>query len=61
MIIPRHMLKQTDMIVGDEVDLSVENGRVVLRKPKKHPRESWAEDGLVWPEFGNEGDEKLVR
>jgi antitoxin MazE len=68
-IIPEAMLKEIGMTAGDEVDLSVVNGRIVLANPKKHPREGWAEEaaaiaaageGLAWPEFGNDGDDKLV-
>ena len=53
-----------------EVDMDVEDGAIVLRKPSRHPREGWAEgsralaasgdDALVWPEFPTEGDAELI-
>lgn len=56
--------------VGDDVKLTVEKGRLVVTPLKKRVREGWSEDArriaehgdnaLVWPEFGNEGDEKLT-
>jgi len=67
-IIPKPMLAQ----VGFErdVEIDVENGTVVIRKPAQHVREGWADaskmiaaaddDGLAWPEFGNDGDESLA-
>jgi len=67
-IIPKPMLAQ----VGFErdVEINVEDDAVVIRKPKRHVREGWAEaskaisaagdDALVWPEFGNEDDESLT-
>ena len=67
-IIPKPILAQ----VGFErdVDIEVEDDAIVIRKPKDHPRAGWAEasrelaahgdDALVWPEFGNEGDEELT-
>jgi len=69
-IIPKPMLKEIGATAGDKVDLTIEDGKIVLSAPKKHPREGWAddaaaiaaagEDGLIWPEFGNEDDEKLT-
>jgi antitoxin MazE len=64
------MLKEIGARAGDHVDLSVEDGKIVMTAPKRHPREGWAEDAaavaaagedeLVWPEFANEDDEKLT-
>lgn len=70
-IIPKPMLSEIGAASGDAVDLSVEDGKLVLsRAAKKHPREGWAEqaaaivaageDGLVWPEFGNDEDKDLT-
>jgi antitoxin MazE len=49
--------------------MEVEDGAIVLRKPRRHVREGWAEDSkrlhelgedkLVWPEFSNPGDADL--
>jgi antitoxin MazE len=46
--------------------MKVERGKLVMVPSRRKPREGWAEaskalaaargSGLVWPEFGNEGD-----
>ena len=66
-IIPKPVLAQLGL--DDEAELSIERDAIVLRKPRNVVREGWAEaskaiaangdDGLVWPEFGNQGDAKL--
>ena len=53
--------------ITDEVDLKVEEGRVILMRPQKHPREGWAEsiaaigpdeeDWSDWQKFPNEFDD----
>lgn len=65
-IIPKPLLRH----IGPEgeADLMVENNSIVLRKPQDNPREGWAEasrelannddDGVLWPEFGNDHDHK---
>lgn len=68
-IIPKPILSQVGVQVGDELDLLLEDRRIVLAPPKQHPRAGWAEaarriaqaadDSLVWPEFGNAGDDAL--
>ena len=67
-IIPKPILAQVGF--KREVDIDVEDGTIVLRKPNRHPREEWADascalaasgdDALVWPEFPNEGDAELI-
>jgi antitoxin MazE len=67
-IIPKPILAQVGF--EREVDINVEAGTIVLRKPNRHPRHGWADasralagaddDALVWPEFGNEGDAELT-
>jgi antitoxin MazE len=67
-LIPKPLLSQTGMEVG-EVEMSVENDAIVIRKPQKAIRSGWTEaskqiaaaddDALVWPEFANEGDRDL--
>jgi antitoxin MazE len=70
-IIPKSMLNELGIAAGDPVDLSLEEGRIAVTPVrKKRPREGWAEaskaiveageDALVWPEFGNEGDDELT-
>ena len=66
-IIPKPLLAQLGMTGAAE--MTVENGAIVLRPANRTPREGWAEasrvlaadaeEGLVWPEFGNEGDSAL--
>lgn len=68
-IIPRSILSQLGVVAGDNLDLVLENGRVVLVPDKEHPRAGWAEaarslaeagdEALAWPEFGNAGDSDL--
>ena len=66
-IIPKPVLTQLGL--DSEAEMSIERDAIVLRKPRKRVREGWAEaskaiaangdDGLVWPEFGNDGDSDL--
>jgi antitoxin MazE len=67
-IIPKTILAQVGF--EREVDIEVEDGTIVLRKPNRRPREGWAEasralaasgdDALVWPEFLSEGGAELT-
>jgi antitoxin MazE len=67
-IIPKPLLAQVGLT--GEIEMSVERDAIVLRKPKAPVRQGWAEaskaiaaaneGGLVWPEFGNDGDSELV-
>jgi antitoxin MazE len=52
--------------IGDEVDLKVEEDRIVLMRPAKHPREGWAEaidaigpDDEDWSDWQNMPSEAL--
>jgi antitoxin MazE len=66
-IIPKPMLKEAGL--EEEAEITLEQGAIVLRKPRRNPRQGWAEasrklveagdDKLVWPEFGNQGDGDL--
>ena len=68
-IIPKSLLTEIGIGVGDAVDLSLEEGRIAITPVKRKPREGWAEasralaeagdDALVWPEFGNDEDAEL--
>lgn len=68
-IIPKPLLSEIGAKVGDDVDLRVEDGRIVVERVDKPTRAGWAEDarrlaaegddGLVWPEFANDEDESL--
>lgn len=68
MIIPAAMLAEVGLV--DEADVAVIDGVLVVRAPSKPVRSGWADaskalalagdDTLVWPAFGNEGDEELA-
>lgn len=69
-ILPKPILAQLGVEVGDDLELSLEEGRrLVLVPASDHPRAGWAEaardlaaagdDALVWPEFANEDDAEL--
>lgn len=68
-IIPKSMLAEIGIGIGDAVDLVLEDERIIMAPVKRRPREGWAEasreiaavadDGLVWPEFGNAEDQDL--
>jgi antitoxin MazE len=68
-IIPKPILKQIGIEVGEDFDMSLKDGRILLTHAKRHPRAGWAQaakrianagdDGLVWPEFGNADDADL--
>ena len=67
-VIPKAILEQIGF--DDQADLAIEGDRLVLSKPKKNPREGWAEDSraiaevgedeLVLGDFMNEADEDWV-
>lgn len=68
-IIPKPLLAQIGAKTGDEVEMAVEAGRLVIAPVRGRPRAGWAEDAkriaaadddaLVWPEFSNDGDDAL--
>jgi antitoxin MazE len=69
-ILPKPILVQMGVEVGDDLELSLESGqRLVLTPRVENPRAGWADaareiaaandDALVWPEFGNEDDSDL--
>lgn len=64
-IIPGPVMAALGAKVGDDVELTVEKGRLLVT-PAKKPRAGWgddarriagSDDALVWPEFGNQDDE----
>jgi antitoxin MazE len=69
-ILPKPILAELGVKAGDDLSLTLEKGRVILMPAKSHPRSGWAEaskaistaddDALVWPEFGNTGDDELT-
>lgn len=66
-LIPKPVLAQVGL--EGTADLQVRDGVIEIRPVKRNPREGWADDarrlaghtdeGLVWPEFANEGDDGL--
>lgn len=70
-IIPKPLLAEIGAKAGDDVDMTVEDGRLVIAPVRHaHPRAGWAEDArrlaesgddaLTWPEFGNDDDADLT-
>ncbi|GGD40943.1 AbrB/MazE/SpoVT family DNA-binding domain-containing protein [Aureimonas glaciei] len=69
-IIPKPLLSAFGANAGDHVSLTMEAGRIVIERLDADPRAGWAEDaarlaeagddGLVWPDFANEGDQDLT-
>ena len=69
-IIPKPFLAEIGAQPGRDVEIKVEDGRIVIEASKRQPREGWAEasrvlaqaedDHLVWPEFANNDDEDLT-
>jgi antitoxin MazE len=68
-IIPKPLLAELGANANDQVDMEVENGKIVISRIPKRPRAGWAEaskrlaaagdGGLVWPEFGGDADQDL--
>jgi antitoxin MazE len=69
MIVPRAILDELGGAIGEELDLQVENGRLVAAPVRTGLRAGWAEaaralaeagdDAPVWPDFANGEDESL--
>ncbi len=51
-ILPKPILVQLGMTTGDVLDLSVEEGRLVLVPVVRRPREGWAEDAGAYCRSG---------
>ena len=68
-IIPKPLLAEVGAKADDQVDLAVENGKIVIAPIRRKPRSGWAaaskrlaaagDGGLVWPEFGSDADKDL--
>lgn len=69
-MIPKALLAQLGLEAEAGVDMSIEDGALVLRRPSSPVRKGWAEaakliaesgdDALVMGEFGNAEDSELV-
>jgi len=68
-IIPKPLLQEIGAEPGGEVEMGVEDGRIVIAPIKRLARAGWAaasqgvaeagDDKLLWPEFGNADDESI--
>jgi antitoxin MazE len=61
-IIPKPLLAEVGAKADDQVDLAVENGKIVIAPIRRKPRSGLAaagDGGLVWPEFGSDADKDL--
>lgn len=64
-LIPKPLLAQAGLV--DQAEILVEGNTLILRQPKKAPRQGWAEaskgiaargeDRLALPDFANDADE----
>ncbi len=68
-IIPKPFLTEIGAKMGDDIDMQLENGRIIITAFKAHPRNSWTQDAkdiamcgddeLVWAQFANAEDAEL--
>jgi antitoxin MazE len=68
-IIPKPLLTEVGAKVNDEVDMGVQNGKIIIAPIRRKPRRGWAEASkrlaaagdraLAWPEFENDADRHL--
>jgi len=68
-ILPKPVLAQLGIGKDDELEMRVEQDRIVLTRRPATPRAGWAkaaariaaagDDALVWTEFAHEGDSTL--
>lgn len=66
-LLPKPVLAHLHVTAGDLLDMDLQDGRIVLSRTQRHPREGWAEAAkalsdagegrLEWPEFDNAADE----
>jgi antitoxin MazE len=64
-LIPKPLLAQAGLV--DQAEILVEGNTLILRRPRKAPRQGWAEaskeiaahgeDRLALPDFANDADE----
>jgi antitoxin MazE len=69
-VIPKPVLAQLGLDAKAQVEMTIENGALLLRRPASPARTGWAEaakriakagdDELVMGEFGNADDAELV-
>ena len=56
-ILPKPILTQLGVEAGDDLDLSLDEGRIVLAPTKRHPRAGWADASK---RIAEAGDDALV-
>ena len=66
--VPKAMRRETGLVIGTVVDLTVNNGKLILTPVEDDPRAGWEEDAAriaaepedsdeaAWRGFGNEWD-----
>jgi antitoxin MazE len=61
-VLPKLFLASIGAQTGDVVDVTLEDGRIVIAAidaaPKKHPREGWAEEARAMAEAGLTEEER---
>jgi antitoxin MazE len=70
MIVPKAILTELGTAIGEDFDISVENGRIVAAPVRDGVRAGWAEaaraaaeagdEAPAWPEFANDEDDSLA-
>jgi antitoxin MazE len=51
-IIPKPFLAEIGAQSGEDVEMALENGRIVIAAARRHPREDWAEASRYKPTPG---------
>ena len=69
-IIPRSMLTELGLTTGASVDMTLDDGRLILVPIPRQRRAGWADasrdiagsgdDDPAWPDFANADDDKLT-
>jgi len=69
-IIPKPLLAELGVQAGDDVDMHIEDGKIIIERAERHIRKGWADDAkrlaaedddsLAWPELSNDDDLDLV-
>lgn len=69
-VIPKPLLAEIGAKAGDGVELTVDQGRIIIEPVQAKARAGWAEDAKrlaeagddepLWPEFSNAEDAELI-
>ena len=70
MIVPKSILVEIGSRIGEDLEISVEDGRIVAAPVRTAARAGWSaaarelaeagDDALVWSEFDNDEDDSLT-